>query len=140
MTSKFKPIVKIKKQHMDKIESELIQARFEKQNIEKKIESLYADINSTVAPQNGTAAVMSLFRENLKLLRREKDDYEDALEFMENSIAKIQSEYKKAHMEYEKIKYLQEEELRVHLEKMKKKEQSDMDEIANMLFSSEKGI
>lgn len=140
MNNKFAQIVKIRQQQMDKIESRLAKARFEKKQVEQKLDALYEDIASKIPPQNGIASMMLLFHENLKVLRREKDDYTNALAYMSGEVVKLQQEYKKAHMEYEKIKYLQEQEYAKWLEKIKKQEKIDMDDISTMLFSNLKGV
>ncbi|MCF6173737.1 MAG: flagellar export protein FliJ, partial [Campylobacteraceae bacterium] len=43
-------------------------------------------------------------------------------------------EYKKARLEFEKIKYLGEQEIAKKIQKMKKEEQKSLDEISNMLY------
>ncbi len=140
MNSKFKAIAQVRKQQMDKLETKLVKARFEKKNIEKKLKSLYEDISNSIPPKSGTASIMVLFHENLKVLRREKDDYAKLLEYVSQEVRKLQNEYKKAHMEFEKIKYLEEQEYEAWLEKIKKQERIDMDEISTMLFSNAKGV
>ena len=49
----------------------------------------------------------------------------------------LQTEYQKAHVEYEKIKYLEEQELQAMMAKIKRQEQLDLDEISTMLFAGE---
>jgi flagellar export protein FliJ len=139
MDSKFKAIAKVRKQQMDKVETKLVKARFEKKSIEKKLKSLYEDIHNSTPPQKGTASIMALFHENLKVLRREKSDYADLLAHVNEKLLQLQNEYKKAHIEFEKIKYLEEQEYVAWLEKIKKQERIDMDEISSMLFSNAKG-
>jgi flagellar biosynthesis chaperone FliJ len=139
MDNKFSQIVKVRKQQMDKIETLLIQTRFKKQEIEQKIDSLYEEINNSQTPQNGSVSLICLFHENLKVLRREKDDYTDALIFLQERITQLQNEYKKAHLEFEKIKYLEEQEVYKQIQKRKKEEKMNMDEIATLLYSNKKG-
>jgi flagellar biosynthesis chaperone FliJ len=43
-------------------------------------------------------------------------------------------------MEFEKIKYLEEEEIKKRINEIKRKEKINMDEIATMLFSSVRGV
>lgn len=139
MKNKFTQIVKIRKQQMDKVETKLIQTRFKKQEVEQKIEALYEEINNSKSPTKGSISLIGIFHENLKILRREKDDYTNALKFLEGKINNLQAEYKKAHIEFEKIKYLEEQEFFEHIQEKKRKEKIDMDEIATMLFSAGKG-
>jgi flagellar biosynthesis chaperone FliJ len=139
MDNKFSQIVKVRKQQMDKIETLLIQTRFKKQEIKQKINSLYEEIKNSQVPQSGSVSLISFFHENLKILRREKDDYTDALMFLQERITQLQNEYKKAHIEFEKIKYLEEQEVYKQIQKRKKEEKMNMDEIATLLYSNKKG-
>jgi flagellar biosynthesis chaperone FliJ len=51
-------------------------------------------------------------------------------------VNQLQEKYKKAHIEFEKIKYLEEQDFVAWIDKIKKQEQLDMDEISNMLFNN----
>lgn len=139
MKNKFTQIVKIRKQQMDKVETKLIQTRFKKQEVEQKIEALYEEINNSKSPTKGSISLIGIFHENLKILRREKDDYTNALKFLEGKINNLQAEYKKAHLEFEKIKYLEEQAVYKQIQKRKKEEKMNMDEIATLLYSNKKG-
>lgn len=140
MDNKFSQIAKIKKQQMDKIETKLMQTKFEQQKIQQKIASLYEEIENSSTPTGGAASLISLYHESMKVLRREKDDYTFALRYIENEIKKLQNEYKKANLEFEKVKYLEQQEIEKRVKEIQRKEKIDMDEIAMMLFSSSKGV
>ena len=77
--------------------------------------------------------------EQKKILNRDKKHYEHELLLATVATQKLQEEYKKAHIEYEKIKYLEEQELQALIDKMKMQEQLYLDEISTMLFANKKG-
>ena len=79
---------------------------------------------------------MTLFKEKLYILRRDKKSVEEQLLLKENEVRELQNKYKIANMEFEKIKYLEEQDFIVWLDKIKKQELLDMDEISNMLFNN----
>lgn len=138
MTSKFTSIAKIKKQQRDKVESSLSKARAVKERLEKQLEGVMESIEAKEAPKEGTIASMNLFRENLSILRREKVAIQSTLIEQNQKIEHLKRSYKSAHIEFEKMKYLEQQDFEVWMEKLKKQEQLDMDEIANLLFKNEK--
>lgn len=134
MNSKFTPIVKVRKQQMDKIETLLAKARFQKSELEKKLALTSNEIENTEVPLSGSISVMVGFRERLDILRKEKARFDEMLSIKINEVNQLQDKYKRAHMEYEKIKYLENQDFEEWIEKIKRQEQLDMDEISNMLF------
>jgi len=136
VNSKFTPIAKVRKQQRDKVETSLAQARAKKQSLKKEIFSLFGEINNTKMPVSGHISLISLVRERLVVLRREKDSLEDRLKEQNELVKNFLIEYKQANIEYEKIKYLEEQDYEAWAEKMKKQEQLDMDEISTMLFAN----
>jgi predicted nuclease with TOPRIM domain len=119
---------------MDKIETLLAKARFQKSELEKKLALTSNEIENTEVPLSGSISVMVGFRERLDILRKEKARFDEMLSIKINEVNQLQDKYKRAHMEYEKIKYLENQDFEEWIEKIKRQEQLDMDEISNMLF------
>ena len=134
MNSKFTPIVKVRKQQRDKVETLLAKARFQKSVIEEKILLTNNEITNSEVPSFGDISIMILFREKLDILRKEKLSLHKNLDAKTNEVKHLQDTYKKAHIEYEKIKYLENQDFEEWMKKIKKQEQLDLDEISNMLF------
>lgn len=134
MNSKFTSIVKVRKQQMDKVETLLAKARFQKSELEQKLALTCKEIKETEVPSSGSISLMNLFREKLDILRKEKIRLDKQVEVKTNEVNQLQDKYKKAHIEHEKIKYLENQDFKEWLDKIKKEEQLDMDEISNMLF------
>ena len=134
MKSKFTPIVKVRKQQCDMVEIHLSKARLEKHKLEQKVISTCKEIEKTSVPTNGDISLMNIARERLSIIRRTKDNLNKELLAKKEEIRELGDKYKKAYLEFEKIKYLQEQEFVRWIEKSKKQESLNMDEISNMLF------
>ena len=134
MNSKFTPIAKIRKQQRDKVETCLAKARYEKHKLEQEIVSTCKEIDETEIPISGDISLMNVVREKLAIIRKAKDSLQDKLLVKESEIQQLREKYKRAHLEFEKIKYLEEQDFAEWMEKIKKDEQLDMDEISNILF------
>ena len=82
-------------------------------------------------------ALNDMVGEQKSILSRDKKRCEQELIAVQRNTKQLQSEYKKAHIEYEKFKYLEEQELQTMMEKIKREEQLYLDEISTMLFAGE---
>jgi len=134
MSKIFGKIAKVNKQKVQKVENELFVLKSNIRVIEKKIKGIYIDIGQLNIPENGEARELMLFQEQRKLLNNQKNRDQRELNVKNLELANKYQEYKKAKMEYEKIKYLEEQEIIKKIEKLKKQEQKDLDEISNMLY------
>lgn len=137
MKSQFSKIAKIRKQKRDAIERELMKSQNKERLITHKIASLYDDIAAVQMPKEGLVTLLLMVNEQKSILNREKKRYEQELFVVERNTKRLQDEYQKAHVEYEKIKYLEEQELQAMMDKLKREEQLYLDEISTMLFAGE---
>lgn len=140
MKSKYDSVLKVRKQQLDKAELNLNKARARLLEHERALELANLDfINLCALPQAGDTNVL---RQSLDLLNVAKEAKERAAEKVELShkeIAHYQHLYKKANLEYEKIKYLRTEEFKKLKEELKRAEDKFMDEIAvSRFFNGEK--
>lgn len=134
MTSKFTPIAKVRKQQRDIVETCLAKARFKKREIEQEIIVTCIDIDKIQIPTSGSISLMNMTREKLAIIRQAKDILQERLFTKESEIEQLLQKYKRADREYEKIKYLEGQDFQSWIEKAKKDEQLEMDEISNTLF------
>ena len=137
MKSQFSKIAKIRKQKRDAIERELMKSQNKERLLTHKIASLYDDIAAVQMPKEGLVTLLLMVNEQKSILNREKKRYEQELFVVERNTKRLQGEYQKAHVEYEKIKYLEEQELQAMMDKLKREEQLYLDEISAMLFAGE---
>ena len=137
MKSQFSKIAKIRKQKRDAIERELMKSQNKERLLTHKIASLYDDIAAVQMPKEGLVTLLLMVNEQKSILNRKKKRYEQELFVVERNTKRLQGEYQKAHVEYEKIKYLEEQELQAMMDKLKREEQLYLDEISTMLFAGE---
>lgn len=137
MKSQFTKIAKIRKQKRDAIERELMKSQNKERLLTHKIASLYDDIAAVQMPKEGLVTLLLMVNEQKSILNREKKRCEQELFVVQRNTKKLQGEYQKAHIEYEKIKYLEEQELQAMMDKLKREEQLYLDEISTMLFAGE---
>ncbi|PAF52699.1 flagellar export protein FliJ [Helicobacter sp. 13S00477-4] len=138
MKTKFDSILKLKKQALDKSEVEIIKNN---QMIVAKTTELdlaMFEFNKFDIPQNGTYLDFQRFTEIKKALMYEIDCIRGEISGLKN-ISKRLEEYRKiANIEFEKIKYLQQNEIKKKFDVLKKSEIKHIDEVALMLFASDK--
>jgi len=137
MKSQFSKIAKIRKQKRDTIEKELMKSQNKERMLAHKITALYEDIAAVQMPKEGLVSILLMINEQKSILNREKKQCEQELYTAQRTTKKLQIEYQKAHVEYEKIKYLEEQELKAMMDKMRREEQLYLDEISTMLFAGD---
>jgi len=137
MKSQFSKIAKIRKQKRDTIEKELMKSQNKERMLAHKITALYEDIAAVQMPKEGLVSILLMINEQKSILNREKKQCEQELYIAQRATKKLQIEYQKAHVEYEKIKYLEEQELKAMMDKMRREEQLYLDEISTMLFAGD---
>lgn len=137
MKSQFSKIAKIRKQKRDAIERELMKSQNKERLLTHKIASLYDEIAAVQMPKEGLVTLLLMVNEQKSILNREKKRCEQELFVVQRNTKRLQDEYQKAHIEYEKIKYLEEQELQAMMDKLKREEQLYLDEISTMLFAGE---
>ncbi|MDX1809107.1 MAG: flagellar export protein FliJ [Sulfurospirillaceae bacterium] len=133
MKSAFSQISKVKKQKLNKIENELARIRLDILEIETGIHEIYVSIKKLTVPKHGAVNILASYQEQRRILNVEKKHLEQNLEAKNIELSKKQFEYKNAQIDFEKIKYLEEQELMQKIDKLNKEEQKNMDEISNIL-------
>lgn len=137
MKSQFSKIAKIRKQKRDAIERELMKSQNKERMLNHKIATIYEEIAAVQIPKEGLISALLMVSEQKSILNREKKRCEQELFVVQRTTKQLQSEYQKAHVEYEKIKYLEEQELQAMMDKIKREEQLYLDEISTMLFAGQ---
>lgn len=137
MKSQFSKIAKIRKQKRDAIERELLKSQNKERMLSHKIATFYEEIAAVQMPKEGMISLLLMISEQKSILNRDKKRCEQDLILVQRQTKQLQLEYQKAHLEYEKFKYLEEQELQTMMEKLKREEQLYLDEISTMLFAGE---
>lgn len=138
MKTKFSQLVKVKKRRVDEIENELLDIQNQKRSVLIQIEDILKEISSIETPKSGSFSQINIAHMHLKNFSNQKNRYEEEIVKLDQQILGIKELYKEANIEFEKVKYLEDLEIQKQLNALKIKENKDMDEIANLLFTKHK--
>ncbi|EAK5952051.1 hypothetical protein E5B66_04680 [Campylobacter coli] len=135
MKSKYNSVAKVRKQQLDKAQSNLNAAKQRQIENERLYELLRKECESlSVLPSSGSIAEL---RSNLTMAQVGRDALARAKERVELSKKEMnhyQFLYQKAHLDYEKIKVLEAEEIKQKQKELAKIEEKILDEIAITRF------
>ncbi|KAA6227249.1 MULTISPECIES: flagellar export protein FliJ [unclassified Campylobacter] len=141
-TNKYSVIVKVRKQQLDDAENNLNVAKQRQLQHQRLYELCYAEF--LMANSLPTQGSISELKSSVELSHIGQDTLNRAKEKVELSkkeMAHYQFLYKKAYMDYEKIKALEGEELKKIQKQMLKDEQKFLDEIAiTRFFTKDKDV
>ncbi|EOH8685642.1 flagellar export protein FliJ [Campylobacter upsaliensis] len=135
MKSKFNAVIKVKKQQLDKVQTDLNAAQQRQKENERLLGLAREELLnlSTLKGQISSEELRAnVFMEGVarEALARAKEK----VELSHKEVNHYQFLYKKAHLDYEKIKYLQSEELKAMQKAMQKAEEKFLDELAISRF------
>jgi len=133
MKTKFDSVVKVKKQQVDKIQNNIQKINKAIIDLNDKIEALRASLLKLTFPKSGNFSEITQINTQKKVIRDEIDILNNQINTLTARKNELLSELKKAKIEYEKMKYLQGEEIKKQIKEMKLKEAREMDEIAILL-------
>jgi flagellar export protein FliJ len=131
--TKFSSVVKVKKQAVDKLQRDIQKINSSILKVKQQIKELQNTFFSLTLPQNGNFYLFSQIKTQQNMLRSEIDKFKNQIIFLENRKNELINELKKANIEYEKMKYLETQEIKKIFKKAKLKESKEMDEIAILL-------
>ncbi|MBR8461652.1 flagellar FliJ family protein [Campylobacter sp. faydin G-105] len=134
MKSKFSQVVRVKKQTLDRIEARLVSARAKVVNLELNAKALRAKLDEISMPQSGKMSELKQNLELLRIMRDELDDIKERLELSKKDVMHVEHQYKNANLDFEKIKYLEQEDFKREIKRQKHLEAVTLDEFAIMKF------
>jgi hypothetical protein len=134
MKTRFADLLKVKKQKLDEVERQLLDVQNRKKRLMYKIEQVDQDIAILELPKSGDFGLMQMSREGFLALISHKELLREKLAIREQQIVGLKTLYKEVSIEYEKIAYMDAEEIKNEINRLKKEESKALDEIANILF------
>ncbi len=134
MKTRFSPLVKIKKDVMDRCERQLQQANLNVDNAQTSLEKAYNDLAAASTPDSGAMQEFLQSRMIISVQRGIVAEKREWLAFANGEVEMAKQALKDAMMEYEKFKYLEAEEIKAILLKQKRTQQVELDEIAVQNF------
>lgn len=138
MKSKYSPIIKVKKQGLDKAELDFAKAKTNHQaasNNEQNSRLLYQNMAIS------KAGTIQNIRADLQLKEIARQDLliaQNELQIASRELGLKEALYKKAFLDFEKMKYLELEELKKYKKKLDQEEAKFLDEIAISRFFKDK--
>ena len=133
MKTKFDGIVKIKKREVENIENSIKKINNAIFRLNEKIEDLKNSLLTFVLPKSGTISQISQIKAQQNMVREEIKNLENQINVLNERKKELLEELKKANIEYEKMKYLQGEEIKKKIKEIRLKESREMDEMGYLL-------
>jgi len=133
-STRFSDILKVKKQKLSEVERELLDVRNRKKRVELKIAQVDDEIADLKSPQSGDFSAIEQYRESFLYLVKEKEDLTEKLAIRIKQLEGLQRLYEEANIDYEKIAYMDTQELKKEKKRVADEESKELDEIANILF------
>ena len=132
MKTRYTPLLKIKKNDLDRCERELQKANSAFNNAQASLKEAYATLETLQIPQNGTIQDMLSARAYISSQRMVVDEKKNWVSFAQNQVELAILKLKQSNIEYEKFKYLDYEEIKKITKLRSIQESKDLDEIAVM--------
>ena len=132
--TKFDSLVKLKKLKVDEKERELIKLNNQISQAYEEMFKIQNEIDSFEYPKEGNFSLITQFKIMQNALFNQLKEKQEYIIFLENQKEILSNQLKELSLEYEKMKYLQGQEIKKYLEKLKHKEAKEMDDIALMLY------
>ncbi|WP_345992750.1 flagellar export protein FliJ [Sulfurimonas sp. HSL-1716] len=140
MKTRYTPLLKIKKNDLDRCERELQQANANLKSAESSLAEAYGTLQSLQLPKSGKIQDMLSAKAYINSQRLIVNDKKDWVLFASKQVDAAISKLKSSNVEYEKFKYLNLEEVKKALKQRSIKESKDLDEIAIMTHNGKGNI
>ncbi|MEA3521402.1 MAG: flagellar export protein FliJ [Campylobacterota bacterium] len=130
MKTRFTPLVKIKKNSLDKCERDFSRANRDKQNAQSALDDAYLQLKETSSLSQGNMSDMLQERTILDIQRNVIEQKRSWLNFASQQVTQLKKLLQEATIEYEKYKYLETKEIEMILKKRAQVEMKQLDESA----------
>lgn len=134
MKTKFTPVVKFRQNKLDEIELALNNAIANENTLKSRLERAKELLLSEPFPKSGDFSSLQIALSTHALLVSQIDELKQKITENSKEISRLQNEYKSAYIELEKVKYLQNNEIKEILKQRAKTASKELDEIATQRF------
>lgn len=134
MKSRFSPLVKVKKNSMQKSERFLQKATVNLNSASSALELSYNTLKEIAPPSRGSMSQMLASRTLLNSQRELIKHNQEWVTFAKNQIEQAKAQLKADMIELEKFQYLELQEIKQELKKRALQEAKDLDEVALMTY------
>ncbi len=135
MKTRFTPLVKLKKNTMDKSEQVVQKANADLNSAATALEISYNSLDEIIPPQSGSMSDLLASRTLLSSGRGLIEHNKSWVEFSKNQVNQAKEKLKLDMIEHEKFKYLEFQEIQKEIKKIKLQEMKDLDEVALMTYA-----
>jgi flagellar biosynthesis chaperone FliJ len=136
--TRFTPLVKFKKNTMQKSEQFLQKANANLNSAAIALELSYSSLEDVEPPKSGRMSDMLASRVLLGSQRELINHNKEWVEFASNQVNQAKKQLKVDMMEHEKFQYLELQEIKQEFKKRKAAEEKNLDEIALMAYNGNK--
>ena len=139
MKTKFSSIVSLRKKDMQECERVIMQNENRIANKQMQIDAIADEVVKLEMPRSGTFYAFKAYDEVKKMLFYRMSVAQSELDELQANKAILQAQYKKCHIEYEKMAFLDKREQENMLQAIKMQEKKVVDESAMMLYNNVDG-
>ena len=132
--TKFDSLVKLKKLKVDEKEREIQKLNNQISQAYEELNTIQQEINNFQYPTTGNFSLITQFKMMQNALFNQLKEKQNQINFLNNQKEILSTTLKDLNLEYEKMKYLQGEEIKKYIQQIKNKEAKELDEIALMLY------
>ena len=139
MKTRFTPLIKVKKEMMDRCERDLQKANQALHNAKSALHEAYHELEKAQTPESGS---MIQFKNSRMLISAQREiikEKQEWLNFASKQVEGAKQALKTAMVDYEKFKYLEAEQIKKTLQEQRRKEQRELDEVAIQTFGRMEG-
>lgn len=134
MKTKFTPVVKLCQNKLDEIELALNKARAYEITLKSQLERTRMLLASKPFPKSGDFASLQIALSSQALLTKQIDELKQKITQIAKQILNLQNAHKTAYIELEKVKYLENSQIKEILKERAKIASKNLDEIATQRF------
>ena len=134
MKTKFTPVVKLRQNKLDEIELALNKARAYEITLKSQLERTRMLLASKPFPKSGDFASLQIALSSQALLTKQIDELKQKITQIAKQILNLQNAHKTAYIELEKVKYLENSQIKEILNERAKIASKNLDEIATQRF------
>lgn len=134
MKTKFTPVVKLRQNKLDEIELALNKARAYEITLKSQLERTRMLLASKPFPKSGDFASLQIALSSQALLTKQIDELNQKITQIAKQILNLQNAHKTAYIELEKVKYLENSQIKEILKERAKIASKNLDEIATQRF------
>ena len=134
MKSRYEPLVKLKKQALDKAEQALMGANHEVTFSDTALDNAYAQLSFLISPQNGSIGELFQAQMIAQAQHREIESCRLRADQARVNQDRAREAFRFSRIEFEKFNYLEVQEIKAMVEKVKYEEAKMLDEIGTMTY------